>query len=256
MREELNAFLAQIPDWQNMSASGLINYFVYFLTVVRELEAATASQVSECFTLVRIKQYSNIPAYLSRNSVRKKGKRPLFIKTSTGYQLERIHEQELGKTLQTGPARTEATQALSGLLTQLVYRDEKVFLQEAIDCYSIDARRAAIVMVWILTVHHLYKYILKHKLSEFNTALTKVKDKRVKIHKVTCVDDFSEIPESIFIQVARTSKVISNDVRKILDVKLGIRNSYAHPSAVLISQVKTTDFIIDLTQNVILKYKI
>ncbi|GAH25334.1 unnamed protein product, partial [marine sediment metagenome] len=114
MREELNAFLAQIPEWQSMSAGGLVNYFVYFLTVVRELEAATASQVSECFALVRLKQYSNIPAYLSRNSVRKKSKRPLFIKTSTGYQLERIHEEELGKTLQTGPARTEATQALSG----------------------------------------------------------------------------------------------------------------------------------------------
>ena len=256
MREELNAFLAQIPEWQSKSAGELVHYFVYFLTVVRELEAATAAQVSECFDLARLNQYSNIPAYLSRNSVRKKGKRPSFIKTSAGYQLERVHEAELGKKLQTGPARTEATQALRDLLTQLGDRDEKVFLQEAIDCYAIDARRAAIIMVWILTVQHLYKYILKQKLTEFNTALAQVKDKRVKVQKVTCVDDFSEIPESIFIQVARTSKVISNDVRKILDVKLGIRNTYAHPSAVLISQVKTTDFIIDLTQNVILKYKI
>ncbi len=256
MREELNAFLAQIPDWQNTSAGELIPYFVYFLTVVREQEAASIAQVRECFDLVRLKKYSNIPTYLSRNSTRKKGKRPVFIKMSSGYQLERVHEEELGKTLQSGPARTEATHALNNLLVQLVDRDEKTFLQEAIDCYAIDARRAAIVMIWILTVHHLYKYILKHKLPAFNTALANVKDKRVKIQKVTCVDDFSEIPESIFIQVSRSAKLISNDVRKILDVKLGIRNSYAHPSAVLISQVKTTDFIIDLIQNAIVKYKV
>ncbi len=256
MREELNAFLTQIPDWQHTSAGELVPFFVYFLTVVREQEAASVAQVGECFDLVRLKKYSNIPAYLTRNSTRKKGKHPVFIKTSSGYQLERVHEEELRKTLQSGPARTEATHALNDLLAQLVDQDEKTFLQEAIGCYAIDALRAAIVMVWILTVHHLYKYILKHKLPAFNIALAKVKDKRVKIQKVTCVDDFSEIPESIFIQVSRSAKVISNDVRKILDVKLGIRNSYAHPSAVIISQVKTTDFIIDLTQNVIVKYKV
>jgi hypothetical protein len=255
MHDELNAFLSQIPEWQTKSSGELIPYLVYFLTVVKEGEAATATQVSDCFKLIRLKQYSNISAYLSRNSIRKKGKRSSFIKVSTGYQLERVYEVELGKTLQTGPARIETAQALNDLLVQLIDRDEKVFLQEAIDCYSIDARRATIVLVWILTVHHLYQYILKHKQMEFNNGLSQITDKRVKIRQVTCVDDFSEIPESIFIQIARSSNIISNDVRKILEAKLGIRNSSAHPSSVLISQVKTTDFIIDLIQNIILKYK-
>ena len=117
-------------------------------------------------------------------------------------------------------------------------------------------RRASIVLVWILTIHHLYRYILNHKLNEFNGSLSKVTDKRIKVSVVNQIDDFSEIPESSFIEIARSAKIISNDVRKILDVKLGIRNSSAHPSSIMISQVKTTDFIIDLVQNVILKYKI
>ena len=256
MHDELNAFISQVPDWQNRKPAELIHYFIYFLTVVKEQNTATASQVEKCFYLARIRKYSNIAAYLSKNAKRKKGLTPSFLKTSSGYQLERSHEAVLGKTLQTSPARTEASQALNNLLGQLTDRNEKEFLQEAIDCYSVDARRASIVMVWILALHHLYNYILKHKISEFNSALATVTDKRVKVSKISSLEDFSDIPEAIFIQIARTAKIISNDVRKILDVKIGIRNSYAHPSAVLISQVKTTDFIIDLTQNVILKYKV
>lgn len=256
MQEELNAFLAQVPDLKDKTPSELIQYFVYFLTVVKEQDSATGSQVEKCFEIARIRKYSNTSAYLSTQSKRKKGKIPLFLKVRSGYQLERTLEAQLSATLQTGPARIQATDALNSLLLQLNDREEKAFLQEAIDCYAIDARRASIVLVWILTIHHLYQYILKHKKAEFNVALAKVKDRRVKTPSVTSVDDFSDIPESIFIEVARSSRIITNDVRKILDVKLGIRNTSAHPSAVLISQVKTTDFIIDLIQNVILKYPI
>ena len=256
MQEELSVFLAQIPDLAAKSPAELIHYFVYFLTVVKERPFATVGEVEECFTLTRIPKYSNIRLYLSRQSKRAQDKRPSFIKVRSGYQLERTHETELGATLQTGPARTQTTHALTALLHELTDRDEKAFLQEAIDCYEIDARRASIVLVWILALHHMYQYVLRHKRTEFNAELAKVNDRRVKTNSVTTVDDFSDIPESIFIQVARAANIISNDVRKILDVKLGIRNTSAHPSAVLISQVKTADFVIDLIQNVILKYKL
>lgn len=256
MGEELNAFLAQVPNLKAKTPAELIHYFVYFLTVVKEQPAATPNDVNECFDLARVAKYSNVRAYLANHSRSSGGRRPQFIKVKTGYQLERNHEAELGATLQTGPARTQAADALNGLLNELTDRDEKAFLQEAIDCYRIDARRASIVLVWILTLHHLFQYVFKHKLTAFNTELTKVTDKRVKTKSVASLDDFGDIPENVLIQLLRSANVISNDVRKILDVKLGIRNTSAHPSAVLISQVKTTDFIIDLIQNVILKYKL
>jgi hypothetical protein len=256
VQEELSAFLAQIPDLKGKTPAELIHYFVYFLTVVKEQAAASVGDVTNCFGVARVAKYSNVRAYLSNHSRSIGGRRPQFIKVKSGYQLERNHEAELGATLQTGPARTQAADALNGLLSDLTDRDEKAFLQEAIDCYRIDARRASIVLVWILTLHHLFQYVLKHKLAAFNVELAKVTDKRVKVKSVATVDDFGDIPESILIGLLRSAGVISNDVRKILDVKLGIRNTSAHPSAVLISQVKTTDFIIDLIQNVILKYKL
>lgn len=256
MKEELNAFIKQVPNWDDKKSTELISYFLYFITILKGNEFATPAQIGICFDQLRINRYSNIPAYLSNNSKSKKSKRPLFIKNKNGYQLERLVEADISKSLISSPAKSIATSSLIDLLSQLNDREEKEFLQEAIDCYSIDARRASIVMVWILAIHHLYRYILNHKLNDFNAALSKVTDKRIKINVIMQIDDFSEIPESSFIEIARSSKIISNDVRKILDVKLGIRNSSAHPSSIMISQVKTTDFIIDLVQNVILKYKV
>ena len=256
MKEGLDAFIQQIPNWNSLKSSELIPYFVYFLTIVKGDENATAASINNCFDLLRIRKYSNAPLYLSSKSKIKKNQRPIFIKNKTGYQLERAFEVEITKSLMSSPAKTIATEALTDLLNQISDRKEKEFLNEAIDCYSIDARRASIVLVWILTIHHLYRFILNYKLNEFNVALSKVKDKRIKVSVIKQIDDFSEIPESSFIEIARSAKIISGDVRKILDVKLGIRNSYAHPSALLISQVQTTDFIIDLIQNVILKYNI
>jgi hypothetical protein len=254
MKEQLDAFLVQVPDLASKTPASLIEVFVYFLTVIQGQNACAPSEVEECFRVSRLPRYSNVPAYLSNNSVAKKGKKPVFVRSGARYELERNRQLQLEKTLQTGPARVETSHLLRGLVAKLSTQEERDFLQEAIDCYEIGAKRAAIVMVWILTMHHLFRHIFAHGLAAFNAELAKVKDKRVKVSVVTKLDDFSDIPEGIFIELTRAAGIISNDVRKILDTKLGIRNTSAHPSGVKISEVKATEFITDLVENVILKY--
>ncbi|TIT19589.1 MAG: hypothetical protein E5W70_24780 [Mesorhizobium sp.] len=131
---------------------------------------------------------------------------------------------------------------------------DKEFLKEAVDCFEIGANRAAIIMTWILAMDHLFAYILAHKLTDFNEALSK--DKGVKISSVFQRDDFSEIKETKFIELCRAAGIISNDVRKILDQKLGTRNSCAHPSGVTVNKSKVIDFIEDLVANIILKFPV
>jgi hypothetical protein len=65
-----------------------------------------------------------------------------------------------------------------------------------------------------------------------------------------------DIPEFVFIEVCRSAKLISNDVRKILDEKLGVRNTCAHPSGVEIHKTKVINFIEDLVDNILTKYPI
>ncbi|SOC55698.1 hypothetical protein SAMN05421509_105273 [Chromohalobacter canadensis] len=256
MKEDIDEFVQKIPSITEKKPAVLIDYFVYFITVILKEDAATPAGVERCFELVRIQKYSNISSYLSRKSKRSKSAAPKFIKTKVGYQLERGAELEIQKILHIGPARQETSHLLRGLLTKVSGQHKRAFLQESIDCYEIGAKRASVVMVWILTINHLYEYIFYNQRSTFDCALSKNNDKRVKVTKISKVDDFSEIPEGKFIELARSAGIISNDIRKILDVKLGVRNSYAHPSNVTISDVKATDFIIDLVENVILKYEV
>jgi hypothetical protein len=127
------------------------------------------------------------------------------------------------------------------------------FLVEAVDCFEAGANRAAIVMTWILTVDHLYDYILANKLAEFNVELSKNPPSK-KMTRVGLKDDFSDLKEGKFIELCRAAGIISNDVRKILDDGLGVRNTAAHPSGVEITRSKAISVIEDLVINVIRKF--
>jgi hypothetical protein len=71
--------------------------------------------VEACFDLSRLKKYSSISTYLSRNADSKKGKNPKLIKTKSGYKIERRTQVEIQKSLHTGPARIETSHLLRGL---------------------------------------------------------------------------------------------------------------------------------------------
>jgi hypothetical protein len=99
---------------------------------------------------------------------------------------------------------------------------------------------------------HMFDHVFNHRLTDFNAALSKNPDKRVK--SIGSRDDFSELSDSKFIELCRAADVITNDVRKILEEKLGTRNSGAHPSGVKIKRTKVIDFVDDLITNVVLRY--
>jgi hypothetical protein len=176
------------------------------------------------------------------------------LRIADGYQLHRTLKHELEKSIEKKPLKIKVSKDLRQLLLHIKNPNENEFLKEAIDCFEISAYRASIVMVWNLTIDHLFEYILKHKLAAFNSALALNTDRRVRITSVSTRDDFSEIPENKFIELSRTSNIISNDIRKILDTKLGIRNTYAHPSSLKVTETKAIEFIEDLVNNVILKF--
>jgi hypothetical protein len=151
-------------------------------------------------------------------------------------------------------AQTSAT--LRGLEYKMPDGAPKDFLKETIDCFESGANRATIIMAWILAMSSMFSYILNNKLPDFNAALAQNTDKSIKVKTITQRDDFAEIKESKFIELCRIAKIISNDVRKILDQKLDIRNSCAHPSGIKINKTKVIDFVEDLVDNVVLKYPV
>lgn len=254
MVKDLEWFLSQIPEINGISHGELIDYFVYYLTAIKDKAGAKPKEIEECFVRAHLSPYRGVRQYLHRKVASKKGQRPTFVRTSEGYCLERSRKEELERIFKAEPLKKETSTILRDLLGKVNIGSEREFLEEAISCYEIGANRAAIVMGWILALDHLYEYILGHGLPAFNVGLAKVKDKRVRVNVVSSKDDFSDIPEAKFIEICRSAKIISNDVRKILDTKLGTRNSCAHPSGVKITKIKATEFLDDLVTNVILKY--
>lgn len=250
MIETSKEFVSKIENFFQISASEKIDFFVYYHTVIKGENGIEAKAILDFFDELRIPPYSNIPQYLSTNSKRSKGKVQKFIKKGTKYLLTNELERNLKSKIQLDLPKIIIENKLRGLALKVSNVGEKDFLNEAIKTFEVEAYRASIIMVWLLTLNHLYEYVLIHKLGDFITALRRMNNNKT----ITVKDDFGDIKESTFIEACRGANIISNDVKKILDTKLGIRNSFAHPSTVSLPKSKALEFIEDLIENVILKY--
>ncbi len=251
MSTAVNRFYSAIKDARSLKPTELVDYFVYFLTMESDEAMAATSAIDDCFRACDLAPPKNTSAYLSRAL---NGKDAKFVKVPGGYRLRRNRREAIAATLGLATNVVQTSAELRKLETRLPTGAEKGFLKELIDCFEVGANRAAIVMCWILVLDHLYEVVLKHHLLAFNAVLAKNTDKRVKTSQIIHRDDFGDIPEGKFIEFLRSAGVISPDVRKILDEKLGIRNSSAHPSGVSIKASKVIEFIEDLIDNVLLKY--
>jgi hypothetical protein len=243
-------FANKIENFDNFQASEKIDYFSYYVTIFLKKEKFSAKDIQLCFDEYKIPQYSNVPQYLSNNSKKTKAKIQKFIKKDNFYILTKTRENEIKSTVILDKPKITVEKNLRDLIVKITNQSEKDFLSEAIKTFEIEAYRASILMVWLLTIDHLYEYVLQYKLSDFISALRRMNNNKSIVTK----DDFGEIKESIFIEACRGANIISNDIRKILDTKLGIRNSFAHPSTITLPKSKALEFIEDLIENVILKY--
>jgi len=248
-KKKLENFIERFSDFSRWDGKKQIDYFAYFLTTEMSYESFTAKQIQECFSTLSLKEYARLPSYLSENAGSKSGR---YIKSKTGYNLERSVFDNIKQEINNEPKKVQVSQQLADLVLKIKDSQEKSFLEEAIRAYRVEAYRASIVMIWTLTIDHLQKHVFGQHLKEFNTALGVHSDK--KMTPVVNYDDFSELKETRLIELMRSAGIINNDVRKILDEKLGTRNSAGHPSSIVFSGHKTTEFALDLLENVLLKY--
>ncbi len=243
-------FAMQVPGFDDLSPSQKIDYFAYFLMAEEKVDAFSPSQIRKCFDGVHAHPYSNIPDYLGRKSG---GKGAPFIRSKAGYKLERSRLREIEKELGVEPHVSTTKSTLRAHIRLGMPSTAEEFITEAISCYEHRLFRSAIIMTWLFALDSIYEHILTGKLIEFNNAYAADSSNKKNL-QISSKDDFSEIRESKFIELCRAANIISNDVRKILEVKLGIRNTCAHPSTVKISDIKCSEFIIDLLDNVAAKY--
>jgi hypothetical protein len=246
----LSAFLLSLPNLKDLSVRSRILLVAQSLLQTGRTNF-TSRELADAFAESGLPAPGQIAARLSGLS---RGKSAPIVNYGPGaYALSVFGQKELQDYLGTTQATAPGQGALAALVGKISGDAEQRFLAESIACVEVKARRAAVVMVWAMTIDHLERYVLGHKLNEFNGAWARRADNRGR--RVAAQDDFLEIrDESAFIEILRSATIITNDVRKILDEKLGFRNTCAHPNDIVIPESKVLAAIEDLVYNVVLKY--
>lgn len=253
-------FISQFENPANFSKKSLVLIFGYYLRKESAKPEFSVDDIRNCFNQALIRPPANLIKVISDQA---SGRTSVLIRgTLKGMFSLSIHGM---KEVEAALARKPTTQStlsqfleiavpyLQRSIAKVKEEDRRAFLAEAIACIGVQARRATIIMTWVAVIDHLYEYILSKKLVEFNNALAQRRDRFASI-VISSKDDFLDIRELVFIEVTRSAGIITNDVRKILEEKLGIRNTCAHPSTVVIHDTKVVNFIEDLIDNVVVKY--
>jgi hypothetical protein len=112
---------------------------------------------------------------------------------------------------------------------------------EAEICLRHDAGRATIIMVWNVAFYHLCQFIMKHDLAKFNAGFQTHYSRlwqQAKVQAMVIYDDFLTLKESVVIDICKREQIITQTQFKILDKRLGERNTAAHPNSAKVASFR------------------
>lgn len=240
-----------LPDLNAKSHSDKIKLFGWYLHVQKGMSHFQPADVKRCYEDLHLAQPSGFGGYFTQLVDGKS-----FLKDVSGYRLESRVRTLLDTKYGTRETTIRVTKLLQDLPSRIPDLAERTYLNEALICFKHGAKRAAIVMTWNLAYHHLCDHILRKHLIDFNERWLAVYPGHHKKgnRAIVQMSDFGEeLKESEVLTICKSAGIITNDQYKILDHKLGGRNSAAHPSDIVIDQPQVEDFISDLITNVVLK---
>lgn len=172
------------------------------------------------------------------------GNRRLWALTPSG-------EQYVRNLLGLPENEPEIEQDVSSLLTLTAsIKDQEVkgYVEEAIKCLHVGARRACVVFLWVGIMRAIQNEMLTKDHTALNTALQK-HYKNAK--KVTRIDHFAYIREKIQILAAQELGIFDKNEKDTLEEALNLRNRCGHPGKYIPGNKKVSSFIEDVT-NVVL----
>ena len=243
-------FVESVPEFSRLNYVEQVKRFCWHLAMQAQKAKFTGADVAACFDDTGCPRPSSVSPFLASLADQR-----FLIKRNGSFELTRKAREQFDSVLGKRDTTIAVDKLLQELPGKLSIEAEQVYLEEALTCFRHSAFRAAIVMVWNLAYDHLCKVIINRPqyLSDFNTQLPKSFPK-ADILAINVRDDFEALKESQVLQVAKSANIISGSVHKILKEKLDRRNIAAHPSNVAVSRLTAEDFILDLVQNVVLKF--
>jgi hypothetical protein len=251
--EDVRELVAGIPEFASWTPTKKITLFVWVQHSLRKLERFGTAEIGWCFEALNYKK-PNISQTLARMDGGE------LLHDGRGYYMEGSLRDTYEKDYGEHEITLNVRHLVKDLVNLLPELGEKDIFQEALKCLKHDAGRAAIIMVWNIAFYHLCRYILKHKLQEFNGRIPiryQGKWKAANMPLIKQYDDFGdEMSEREVIEVASSAAIINGAMHKVYLAKLDERNSAAHPSTNHVTQIQAEGFIDNLIRNTVMLLKI
>ena len=248
---DLAALKQAIPGLADKSHYDKIKIFGWWLHVHKSKPSFTGADIGKCYDDLHFAAPTSFGAYIKTLFEKKE-----LLKAGNGYKLE----NKIREKLDAAHGKSEVTIKVNYLLTDLAAKlpdmAERAYYQEALICYNHGSRRAAVVMTWNIAYSHLCDHVLAKRLADFNARwqLTFPGMHKNKVRAIATMDDFNdELKESEVLTICRDGGIITKNIYNIMHAALGRRNAAAHPSSVIIDQLQTDAYIVDLITNVILQ---
>jgi hypothetical protein len=248
---DLAALKQAIPGLANKSHYDRIKIFGWWLHVYKKQQSFAAADVGKCYETLHFSPPASFGAYFKQLADKKE-----LLKVGSSYKLENKTREKLDAAYGKSEVTIKVNSLLTGLADKLPDMGERAYYQEALLCYNHGSRRAAVVMTWNIAYSHLCDHILAKRLTDFNARwlLSMPGTHKNKTKTIAVVDDFNDhLRDSEVLTICRDGNIITKNVYNTMHAALGKRNAAAHPNNVVIDQLQTDAYIVDLVTNVVLQ---
>jgi hypothetical protein len=146
--------------------------------------------------------------------------------------------------------RSTVTTRLREFRPKLKDKHQLEALEDTIRCLEVGANKAAIVMAWNLAYDHIRQWVFRGKkvrLAAFNAVTSAFKEP----FTITVYDDFFDMRERQFLEVAYKAKLFRKHKYEILCSALQTRNHHAHHSQLEAPSMGAAAYVENLFVNVI-----
>jgi hypothetical protein len=240
-----------VPGLAGKSHNDKIKIFGWYLHVHKFIPTFSGADIGRCYATLHFAAPASFGGYFKNLFDRKE-----LLKSGGAYKLE----NKVRETLDAKYGARELTVRINAMFLDLPNKipniAERTYLDEALTCYNHAAFRATVVMTWNIAYSHLCDHVFTKRLADFNARwrLSYPGMHKNKVRAIATMDDFNdELKESEVLLISRDAGVITKNIYNIMHAALGRRNAAAHPTSVMIDQIQTDAYIMDLITNVVLK---
>src|SRR5262249_13629602 len=137
----------------------------WFLHVHKRKTHFQPADIGDCYDKLNIERPSGFGGYFT--NLLKPGRG--LLQGSSRYTFENKGRAGFDQLYGSREITVQVTELLLTLPAKIPDLAERTYLDEALICFKHNAFRAAMVMTWNLAYHHLCDYVLKNRLSDFNS---------------------------------------------------------------------------------------